>query len=117
MRTPGNAAEFERRRRLAVRRHQSGDSIQNIAEFLEVTPRSVQRWVEAGRCGSRALNAVPASGRPPKLDHTRVKVVRRWLDRSPLEFGFAAELWTAKRLTSLIRQTWRVSFNPRYSCD
>ena len=117
MRTVGTPSELERRRRLAVRRYGSGDSIQDIADFLDVTPRSVQRWVAAGKRGFHALKALPVSGRPSKLDHTQGKIVRRWLTHSPLEFGFSTELWTAKRLTSLIRQTWQVSFNPRYFCD
>jgi transposase len=116
MRSIGSASELERRRRLAVRRHASGDSIADIAEFLEVTPRSVQRWVAARRRGVQALRAVPAPGRPPKLDHMRIKIVHRWLAQNPMEFGFATELWTAKRLTTLIRQAWRVSFNPRALC-
>jgi transposase len=114
MRTHGSPLGLERRRRLAVRRHEAGDSISDIATILEVSPRSVQRWVAAGTSGSRALRARPVSGRPPKLDHTQTKIVRRWLTRNPLEFGFSTELWTAKRLTSLIRQTWSVSFNARY---
>lgn len=117
MRTHGTAVELERRRRLAVRRFEAGQSIAEIAEFLEVTPRSVQRWVAAGPSHSRALRGRPVSGRPPKLDHTQIKTVRRWLRQSPQEFGFSTDLWTAKRLTALVRQAWDIAFNTRYFCD
>ncbi len=117
MRTPGTPLELERRRRLAIRRYATGESVADIAEFLEVTCRSVQRWVRAAGTGSNGLKAVPAPGRPPKLDHTQEKIVHRWLARPPLELGFATDLWTASRLATLIRQNWDIDFHHRYLCD
>jgi transposase len=101
-----------------MRRLAAGASVGDIAEFLEVTPRSVQRWARAAASTGRdGLKAVPAPGRPPKLDHTQEKVVHRWLTLPPRDLGFATDLWTTGRLAALIRRTWRVDFNPRYLCD
>jgi transposase len=103
---------------LAVRRVQAGLRVDEIAEFLEVTPRSVRRWLAAyDSQGQPGLQAKAACGRPAKLDHTQEKIVLRWLSESPVEHGFTSELWTAKRLNQLIGQTWEVSFNHRYLCD
>jgi transposase len=110
--------ELERRRLLAVRRFREGLSTDEIAAFLEVTPRSVRRWLAAHEeHGRSAVMAKAAPGRPPKLNHTQEKIVMRWLSGSPLEQGFTTELWTAKRLSQLIHQAWEVSFNHRYLCD
>jgi transposase len=118
MRTAGSPAELERRRRLALRRYRAGNTVEEIADMLEVTRRSVQRWVAAYRSrGPFGLKAHAATGRPPKLDYTQEKVIRRWLARSPADLGFTTDLWTTNRLAYLIRQTWDIPFNPRYLGD
>lgn len=118
MRTPGSPIELERRRVLALRRFREGHSVDEVAEFLEISARSVRRWVAAyAEQGQFGLKARPVSGRPAKLDYTQEKIIHRWLARSPLEVGFTTELWTARRLAKLIHQTWDVSFNHRYLCD
>jgi transposase len=40
--------------------------------------------------------------------------VLRWFRRSPTEFGFRTELWTAPRVAALIQKKFRVKFHPRY---
>jgi transposase len=115
MRSKGSAIELERRRRLAVERVFEGYSTAEAAEFLDVDPRSVRRWVAAFRTrGEAGLAAQPTPGRPPKLSSTQEKIVRRWLSESPLEHGFATELWTAPRLAQLIQEEWEIEFRPEY---
>jgi transposase len=112
MRSIGTPAELERRRHLAVQRVAEGYPAEEVADFLGVDPRSVRRWL-ASFCDG-ALAARPAPGRPPKLSSTQEKLVSRWLQHSPTDFGFANELWTGPRLARLIEQEWRVHFHPRY---
>jgi transposase len=89
-----------------------------VADFLGVEARSVRRWwANYRRRGVRGLTARPASGRPPKLSHTRAKTVERWLSQSPTEWGYLTELWTARRLAELIRGAWAIDFHPRYLCE
>jgi transposase len=115
MRPHGSSAELERRRRLAVRRVRSGYTQQEVADFLGVHSRSVQRWMQAYRKGgSRALKAKPASGRPPTLSAAQEREVLRWFRKSPREFGFPTELWTAPRVTELIQRKFRKKFHPHY---
>src|SRR5665213_2657415 len=98
MRTPGPPAELERRRHLVVQRVFEGYTTEEVADFLGVDSSSVRRWVIAFRReGDSGLAARPVSGRPPKLTTTQEKIVRRWLADSPLDHGFATELWTAPR--------------------
>ena len=103
MRSKGSPFELERRRVLAVTRVQEGYSTQEIADLLGIDPSSVRRWVAAFRKhGIGGLIARPVAGRPPKLTRLQEKVVRRWLNESPLEHGFPTELWSAPRLAQLI---------------
>jgi transposase len=103
---------------LAVLRLAEGWSQQEVAEFLGVTTRSVRRWWhEFRRCGQAGLAAKPGRGRPPKLDELQAREILSWLDRSPREFGFVTERWTAPRLASLIGQNFGVRLNARYLSD
>jgi transposase len=115
MRDKGPPAEIEHRRLLAVQRVLEGYSVEEVAEFLGVDPRSVRRWMAAYReDGGTGLLARPASGRPPKLTLLQEKIVRRWLADSPTEHGFDTELWTAPRLARLIQEEFSVQLNSRY---
>jgi transposase len=117
MRTFGKASELERRRRLAVARHADGYTVEEIADFLGVTERSVWRWVAASRLtGEDGLAARPAPGRPAKLTRTQEKVVGRWLAEPPTAFGFATELWTAGRLAAVMADQFGVTYHPNYLC-
>ena len=115
MRTPGTPAELEFRRRLAVQRLLDGYTADEVAAFLNVSPRTVWRWLALTRGqGPEGLSAQPVSGRPPKLSHTQEKIVLRWVRESPTEHGFATELWTAPHIAQLIEQEFGVTLNPRY---
>jgi transposase len=118
MRTQGSPEELEHRRLLAVRRHLEGYSTAEVAEFLEVDPRTVHRWLDRfRRDGEAGLLARPVPGRPSKLTATQEKIIHRWLGEDPMEHGFATELWTGPRLAQLIRQEFDIRLNPRYLCS
>src|SRR5512135_1564562 len=117
MRTQGSPDELEHRRLLAVRRLLEGYSTAEVAEFLEVDPRTVRRWLDRfRRDGEAGLRACPVPGRPPKLTATQEKIIRRWLGEAPRKHGFDTELRTGPRLAQLIRQEFGVGLNPRYLC-
>lgn len=107
--------ELERRRRLAVTRVLEGYSQQEVAEFLGVSKGSVSGWMKAYRTGGfESLSAKPHPGRPPTLSPDQEQEVLSWFSRSPTEFGFSGELWTAQRAAHLMRRTFQKTFNPRY---
>ena len=115
MRNQGSPSELEHRRLLAVQRVLDGYTAEEVAEFLEVSPRSVRRWVAAYRQGGEPrLRSRPVSGRPPKLTLLQEKIIRRWIKASPTEHGFDTELWTAPRLCQLICQEFDVQLHPDY---
>jgi transposase len=115
MRPFGSALELENRRRLAVTRVLEGYSQAEVARFLGVNVRTVHRWV-AGyrRDGDAGLDATPHQGPVPKLSPEQERIVLGWFRKSPTEFGFPTELWTAPRVAQLIERTFGIKFHPRY---
>ena len=115
MRPFGSALELENRRRLAVTRLLEGSSQAEVARFLGVNVRTVRRWV-AGyrRDGDAGLDGSPHQGPVPKLSPEQERIVLGWFRKSPTEFGFPTELWTAPRVAQLIERTFGVKFHPRY---
>src|SRR3954454_16848939 len=98
---PWKALSAEQVRRLAVRMLLDGDSPDQVADALDVSERSVWRWLSRwrtrGRLGEAALCTRAGRGRPPKLDARQAAQVLRWVAGSPLDYGFITERWTAPR--------------------
>jgi transposase len=115
MKTNGRSAEREGRRQLAMARRQEGYTQQEIADFLGVDVRTVQRWDAAWKKhGLDGLKSKPISGRPPKLTSEQERTVLSWLETSPLDHDFVGELWTANRIGQLIEMHFGVRFHTRY---
>lgn len=107
--------ELERRRELAVARVSEGHSQESVAELLGVHPGTLNRWVRMAReGGADALKAKPTPGRPRKLSARQEKTVVGWIGRSPTRYGFPDELWTSRRVASLIEERFGVHFNANY---
>jgi transposase len=100
---------------MAVDAVKSGHRAADVAAILKVHPDTVRKWVRAERTkGPDALKAEPAKGRHRKLTPARERTVLSWFTRSPTEFGFNSELWTAPRVCELIKRRWGIRFHPRY---
>jgi transposase len=105
-------------RLLAVEMVEDGDSVEHVAGVFAVTQRSVWRWLRAWNSGGQAaLTSSPRSGRPPKIDTQAASALLSWLDRSPCEFGFRTERWTARRLASVLLREKGIGVNHRYLSD
>ncbi len=115
---PRKALSAEQLRRLAVLMVRDGDAPEDVADLLEISERSVWRWLSRwrrrGRLGDAGLVTRPGRGRPPKLTGRQAAQVLRWINSSPCDFGFATERWTAPRVASVIEQRMSVRMNHRY---
>jgi transposase len=115
MRPHGSAHELERRRKRAVQAVKEGDSVADVARILGVSARAVRGWVAAEReRGEVGLDAKPHPGPKPRLNKNQARQVLSWLKKSPSEFGFPTELWTAPRVAHLIKERFGVEYHPRY---
>jgi putative transposase len=89
-----------------------------VAELLGVSLRTVQRWWRAWRDDGAAAFAMRAGrGRPPKLSSVQADQVLSWLARSPGDFGFDTQRWTAVRVAELVERLLGVRMNHRYLND
>jgi transposase len=109
---------LERIRHLGISLLEGGESAADVAESLGVSERSVWRWQRRWRFdGAAGLAAKPGRGRPPKLTDGQAARVLSWIDRSPRDFGFATERWTAPRVADVLWRELRVRMNHRYLND
>ena len=112
MRPHGSPQELERRRRRGVALLEGGASVSEVARRLGCSHSSVILWRDrVKRRGLSALQARPASGRPPKLEAKHLKKLPRLLMRGATTWGFTTELWTTQRIASVIRREFGVELH------
>jgi len=76
------------------------------------TRETVYTWKQLlDERGLDALRAVPERGRPARLDEHQLAAVRTAVVQSPIEHGFATELWTLKRVAAVIERAHGVRFS------
>ena len=115
---PRKAPTAEQLRRLAVSMVLDGEQPADVSSVLDVSERSVWRWLHRwrgrGRLGEAALARRPGSGRPSKLGGVQAREVLGWIRRrSPGDFGFLGERWTAPRVAAVIEDRFGIVMNPR----
>src|SRR5436853_3424365 len=89
MTLPRMAFSPEQLRRLAVELTLGGETPEQAAELLQVSERSVWRWLGAFReRGDGGLVTRPGQGRPPKLSDAQARQVLAWVaERGACDFG------------------------------
>jgi transposase len=112
MRPLGTAAELERRRRRAVALVRKGESPTVIARILGVQRCSVYRWARLAARGPDGLAAVRNPGPSARLDDQQLRGLERLLLQGARAHGWPNDLWTAARVTLLIRRHFGVSYHP-----
>jgi transposase len=103
-------ATLEALRIRAVRTVQDGESPEDVARTLRVTPRAMYRWLALYRRGGwNALNAKPLAGRPPKLDGGMLKWLYNTItQKNPLQLRFQFALWTREMVAELIKRKYGI---------
>ena len=115
MRPHGSAVALEKRRRRAIEFVKQGVGLSEIARRIRSSVSSVHRWAQDWRrYGDKALASKSVPGRPKKLTARQRDRLLRLLLRGALANGFPNELWTLKRIASLIRKEFGVSYHPSH---
>jgi transposase len=105
----------EGRRLRAWALKQAGWTQQAIATALGVTAGAVSQWMRRGREGGvDALRRRVAPGPSPKLTDEQRDQLPALLARGAEDFGFRGEVWTAKRVTTVIRREFGVRYHPNH---
>ncbi len=109
MRPQGSPEELERRRRRAIDLLKAGASVTDVARRLGCSHSSVILWRDVvRRRGPVALQAKPAPGRPPKLTARQRAKLPQLLLRGATAWGFDTDLWTTRRIATVIRREFGV---------
>ena len=109
MRPRGTPEELERRRRRAIDLLKAGAAVSEVARRLGCSHSSVILWRDAARRrGPGALRAKPATGRPPKLSERQRATLPDLLLRGAGAWGFETDLWTTRRIATVIQREFRV---------
>ena len=111
MRPLGTAAELERRRRHAVELMNSGESHTQIARILGVGRTSLYRWRAMLTKGDDGLCSIPQLGPARELDSTQLHELEYYLGQGAKAHGWHNELWTSRRVATLIQQRFGVTYH------
>lgn len=111
MRRKGTDQQFAERRAQGLALLEQGKKPKEVAELLQVTRRSVNRWQQAARKPGRK-RAAPPRGRPRKLNPKQVKRLEKALDQGAYAFGYASDYWTLDRIGQVIWQLFSVRYDP-----
>jgi transposase len=113
MRPKGTAAELERRRRRAIELVEQGESPTVVARILGVRTTSLHRWRRMAQ-QPQGLDAKPIPGRPRQLSDDQLRKLERLLRQGAKKHGWPNDLWTADRVTRLLRKRLGVSLHPEH---
>ena len=114
MRPKGSAQELERRRRRAVALLKDGHCQAEVAKFVGASESSVHRWRKMARAGPQGLAAKPHPGRRRRLTAAQHRKLERLLLKGAVAHGWPNDLWTAPRVTEVIRRQFGMSFHPEH---
>jgi transposase len=110
----GTSAELERRRRRAVDLMNRGEAPTTLARILGVARPSLYRWRQQARSRPDGLAAKPHPGPIPALDQADLIHLQDLLLEGATAHGWPNDLWTAPRVTEVIRRHFGLSFHPEH---
>lgn len=96
---------------IAVRRVHEGERPSTVIKSFGLCRTTIYPWLHAAlQGGEPALQARPATGRPPSLTGRQKQQVWRWIcGKDPRQHGFDSGLWTRRIVGQLIDQRFGVS--------
>jgi len=94
---------------------QEGWTGRAIAQALGVTPGAVSQWLKRAReGGAQALVHRMPPGPPSKLTPEQKADLVSLLEQGAEAHGFLGDVWTTKRVASLIKQAFGVRYHPAH---
>ncbi len=111
---PKKADWREERRKRAWALKQQGWLQKDVAVALGVSESAVSQWLKRARDGGgeEALRHRPPPGMAPRLSAEQRAQIPTLLARGAPAYGFAGDVWTAKRVAQVIERTFGVRYHP-----
>lgn len=104
--------QMERRRLAAARDLRAGMRQADVARKYGVSEASVSRWARRLRDGGlEALRATKAEGPEPRLSDDALERLRAMLIEGAAAHGWSTDLWTTKRIATLIEREFGVRYH------
>jgi transposase len=115
MRPYGSPKTLERRRRRAIALLGQGLSLSEVARRVQASVGAVSQWRQAwAQGGEAALAPKLVPGRPRKLTARQREDLQQRLLKGAKAYGFPNELWTLKRIATVIWLEFRVRYHPSH---
>lgn len=111
MRRKGTNEELAERRMRGLALLEQGKKPKEVAEILNVTRRSVNRWQQEAK-QPKKKKAIRPPGRPRKLSSKQVNSLEQALDQGAYAFGYVGNYWTLDRISQVIWQLFGVRYHP-----
>jgi len=111
MRRKGTNEELAERRMRGLALLEKGKKPKEVAEILNVTRRSVNRWQQEAK-KPKKKKAMRPPGRPRKLSLKQLKSLEKALDEGAYTFGYVGNYWTLDRISQVIWQLFEVRYHP-----
>ena len=103
--------EATRRRIRAARLLQQGKRPAEIAEVVGVVRQTVYRWKAVLESqGFEALRALGGPGPKARMTEADLAALGRIVMHSPTRHGFGTELWTLRRVGTVIERQWGITY-------
>lgn len=112
------AAVREVQRARILCRYHAGETITEIARSMEMTRKSVRKWIEKALAmgAEAALKDAYHRPRPPAITEEARAWVIHLACSKPKDLGYAAELWTRSLLAQHVRREAVAAGHPSLSC-
>ncbi len=103
------------RRYRALELKREGWTREEIADALGISERAVSKWMRAAReKGEAGLQARPHPGAEPKLSAEELDLLLDFLTAGAEAYGFRGEVWTCRRVATVIEWEFGVSYHPAH---
>jgi transposase len=112
MRPQGTPTELERRRRRAVQAVREGHQPVTVAQVLGIDRSTIYRWLRQAQA-PHGLDAKTVQ-RPSRLNDAQLAELEVLLLEGATAHGWSNDLWTARRVTTLITRHFGLAFHPEH---
>lgn len=110
MRPYGTSQQLQERRERALKLLKQGKSVEEVAEQMKVTVRSVYRWQQEQKQPKPKSERSP--GKPAYLSNEQVKKLEQELLKGAYAYGYSEDYWTLDRIGHVIWDLFQARYTP-----